>query len=70
MSFGEILKAERTRQGLSRAALARKSGTTEVAVWRLEERGSVPDGDVLASLLLKLELPPGSLRRALRAVAR
>lgn len=66
MKAGELLRTVRTQRGLSQAALARRAGTTQTAISRLESGGRSPTVETLRGLLLvmgeDLELDAKPLR--------
>ena len=68
MEPGELVRAVRTRRGLTQAALARRAGTTQTAISRLESGGRSPTIATLRRLLQvmgeDLQLETSSLQRA------
>lgn len=68
MEPGELIRAVRTRRGLTQSALARRAGTTQTAISRLESGGRSPTVETLRRLLQvmgeDLQLDASSLRRA------
>ena len=51
MDPAELLRTVRTRRGLTQATLARRAGTTQTAISRLESGGRSPTIDTLRRLL-------------------
>ena len=51
MEPGELIRAVRTRCGLTQATLARRAGTTQTAISRLESGGRSPTIETLRRLL-------------------
>lgn len=77
--LGDHLRAARSRHGLTQASLARRAGTTQAAISRIESGAESPSFERFASLLLVLgeqpsieiaplghELDPGEIRLARR----
>ena len=67
-SPGELLRTVRTRHGLDQRTLARRAGTTQAQVSRIERDEISPGVDTLARVLTaagaQLELRTGSLPRS------
>lgn len=77
--LGDELRAARRRHGLSQTSLARRAGTTQAAISRIESGAESPSFERFASMLLVLgeqvtlttrpldhELDPADLARARR----
>jgi transcriptional regulator with XRE-family HTH domain len=58
MSIGERLKRARTEAGVSQASLARRAGTSQAAISRIERGLEQPTPDRLAQILPGLGLRP------------
>jgi transcriptional regulator with XRE-family HTH domain len=77
--LGDELRAARCRQGLTQASLARRAGTTQAAISRIESGAESPSFERFATLLMVLgeratiqiapaecELEPGDIALARR----
>lgn len=68
MDPGQLVQTVRVRRGLTQAALARRAGTTQTAISRLESSGRSPTIATLRRLLQvmgeDLQLDAASLQRA------
>jgi transcriptional regulator with XRE-family HTH domain len=58
MEPGALIRAHRERLGLSQRSLARRAGTTQAAVSRIESGRTSPTWDTLRHLLLAMGLEP------------
>ena len=65
-TFGENLREERERAGISREALALEAGVDRAAIGMYENGGREPRLRVLIELARALELPPAALLRDVR----
>ena len=52
MTAAELIRAARTRHGLTQAQVARRAGTTQTAISRLERGDRSPTAETLRRLLL------------------
>jgi transcriptional regulator with XRE-family HTH domain len=61
-SFGEKLRRQRTKKGLTLEGLADKIGSTKAYVWQLENKKPArPSGELLLKIASVLELSPDYL---------
>lgn len=58
VELGSLIRAERLRLGISQAALARRSGTTQAAVSRIERGLTTPTWETVRALSLALGCEP------------
>jgi transcriptional regulator with XRE-family HTH domain len=58
MDIGQLIRARRVEGGLSQASLARRAGTTQAAVSRIEHGLTTPTWETVSSLLLAMGYEP------------
>jgi transcriptional regulator with XRE-family HTH domain len=63
---GKLIRERREQQGLSQRALARRAGTTQAAVSRIERGLTSPNWDTVRALLLAMGYEPDLQARRLR----
>jgi transcriptional regulator with XRE-family HTH domain len=61
-----VIRERREQQGLSQRALARRAGTTQAAVSRIERGLTSPNWETLRALLLAMGYEPALQARRLR----
>jgi transcriptional regulator with XRE-family HTH domain len=66
MSPGALIREHRQRLGLSQRTLARRAGTTQAAVSRIERGLTAPNWGTVRALLLAMGLEPDVRARRLR----
>ncbi len=65
-SPGDLIRGQRERLGLSQRSLARRAGTTQAAVSRIERGLTAPTWDTVRALLLAMGYEPGLQPQRLR----
>ncbi len=69
MSFGELLKQHRERNGMSQQAFAEVLGISPAQLWNLENgRTASPNARILARMVKMLHLSPKQAFMLLKAV--
>lgn len=58
MAVGELIRERRRESGLSQLSLARRAGTTQAAVSRIERGLTTPTWDTVEALLLAMGYEP------------
>lgn len=66
MPPGELIRERREQQGLSQRALARRAGTTQAAVSRIERGLTAPNWETVRALLLAMGYEPDLQARRLQ----
>lgn len=66
MSPGDLIRQQRREQGLSQRSLARRAGTTQAAVSRIERGLTTPTWETVRALLLAMGYEPELGTRRLR----
>jgi transcriptional regulator with XRE-family HTH domain len=67
MTIGELIRDRRRGSGLSQLSLARRAGTTQAAVSRIERGLTTPTWETVRSLLLAMGYEPELRTRRLTA---
>jgi transcriptional regulator with XRE-family HTH domain len=63
---GDVIREQRVRRALSQRSLARRAGTTQAAVSRIERGLTSPNWDTVSALLLAMGCEPDLRARPLR----
>jgi transcriptional regulator with XRE-family HTH domain len=58
MDIGELIRERRTQSGVTQLSLARRAGTTQAAISRIERGLTTPTWDTIEALLISLGYEP------------